>query len=514
MPFRHVGEADPRNLPRMADRAEIVYTVDVAFPAVRGPAPCSGDGGDTGERGERMTNGDRGNGIVMGFTLSAIFWLIVGLLVGLWLAAEMVFPALNFAPWLAFGRLRVVHTNGLTYGFAVAGIFACSFYMLEKLTRAPLAFPALARLQLWLFNIAIALAALSLFAGMNTSKEYAELEWPLDIVVVVLWVMFAVNVMGTLIRRREKQMYISLWFLIACVVTVAVVYILNNLEVPVNLTKSYSAYAGVNDANVQWWFGHNAVGAVFTFPILAMFYYFLPRSTGLPIYSHRLSIIAFWSLVFGYLWTGAHHLMFTPLPEWIQTVGLAFSIFLIAPSWGSVVNGYYTLSGNWDKMKSNYLTKFFVFGITFYGLQTVQGPTQALRTLTSYFHYTEWVIGHVHMGTMGWVTMIISASMYFMTAKIAGREVHSEKLANLHFWLILLGQLLFTVTLWIAGIVQGAMWKAVNPDGSLMYSFLDGVAAMYPFWEIRLFAGFLYFAGIAVFAYNLLMTARPRPLAT
>ncbi len=458
-----------------------------------------------------MGDGERGSSIVMGFVLSSVFWLVVGLVVGLWVAAEMIFPALNLTPWLAFGRLRVVHTNGLVFGFTIGGIFACSYYMVEKLTRTPLAFPGLARVQLWLFNAAIALAALSLFAGMNTSKEYAELEWPLDIVVVILWVMFAAIVMGTLLKRREKQMYVSLWFLIACVVTVAVVYILNNLAAPVSLTKSYSVYSGVNDANVQWWFGHNAVASVFTFPILAMFYYFLPKTTGLPIYSHRLSIVAFWSLVFGYLWTGAHHLMLTPVPEWIQTTALAFSIFLIAPSWGSVVNGYYTMNGHWDRMKSNYLAKFFILGITFYGLQTIQGPTQALRTLTGYLHYTEYIPGHVHMGTMGWVTMIICASMYFMAAKIRGREVHSVKLANVNFWLILVGQLLFTAALWVAGIVQGAMWKAVNPDGSLAYSFLDGVAAMYPFWAVRLAGGLLYFAGILVFAYNLYMTSRPAP---
>ena len=461
-----------------------------------------------------MKNGENGDAVVRGFALSAVFWLIIGLVVGLWVAAEMVYPELNVAPWLAFGRLRVVHTNALVFGFALAGIFSLSYYMLEKLTRSPLAFPRLGKVHLVLFNVAIVLAALSLFAGMNTSKEYSELEWPLDVVVVILWVMFAVNVFATLVKRREKQMYVSLWFIIATVVTVAVVYILNNLEFPVNLVKSYSAYAGTNDANVQWWFGHNAVASVFTFPILAMFYYFLPRSTGLPIYSHRLSIVAFWSLVFGYLWTGAHHLMFTPLPEWIQTVALAFSIFLIAPSWASVVNGYYTMNGNWDQMRSNYLAKFFILGITFYGFQTIQGPTQALRTLTGYFHYTEWVVGHVHMGTMGWVTMIITASMYYVASRLSGREVYSVTLANTHFWLILVGQLVFTVTLWIAGIMQGAMWKATNADGSLTYTFLDSVAALYPFWKIRLAGGALYFAGIAVFAYNLLMTfGRKKPAA-
>jgi cytochrome c oxidase cbb3-type subunit I len=460
-----------------------------------------------------MSHGARGDSVVTGFAFSAVFWLVVGLVVGLWLAAEMFLPDLNMTPWLSFGRLRVVHTNALVFGFTLAGVFSCSYFMLEKLTRSPLAFPRLARVHLYLFNAAIPLAALSLFAGMNTSKEYAELEWPLDIVVVVLWILFAANVFGTLVARREKQMYISLWFTIACVVTVAVVYILNNLAVPVSAFKSYTVYAGTNDANVQWWYGHNAVASVFTFPILAMFYYFLPRSTGLPIYSHRLSIIAFWSLVFGYLWTGAHHLMLTPLPEWIQTVALAFSIFLIAPSWASVINGYCTMNGNWEQVKTNYLAKFFLLGITFYGLQTIQGPTQALRSLTGFLHYTEWVVGHVHMGTMGWVTMIISASLYYIVTKVSGREVHSVRLADLHFWLILAGQLLFTVTLWVGGLMQGAMWKATNPDGSLTYTFLDSVAALYPYWKVRFAGGALYFAGILVFAYNLLRTAGKRPAA-
>jgi cytochrome c oxidase cbb3-type subunit 1 len=446
--------------------------------------------------------------VVRGFAFSALFWLVIGLLVGLWIAAEMFTPVLNLTPWLSFGRLRVVHTNGLAFGFGLGGIFACAYYLLQRLTRSPLAFPKLARFHLYLFNVAIALAALSLFAGMNTSKEYAELEWPLDIGIVIIWVIFAINVFGTLIKRKEKQMYISLWYIIAMTVTVAVLYIVNNLEVPVNLFKSYSIYAGANDANVEWWYGHNAVGFIFTVPILAMFYYFLPKSTGLPIYSHRLSIISFWSLVFAYLWTGAHHLMLTPLPEWIQTVAIAFSIFLIAPSWGSVINGYYTMRGNWDQMRSNYLVKFFILGITFYGLQTIQGPTQGLRTLTSFFHYTDWVVGHVHMGTMGWVSMIISASIYYMIPRIYKTEIYSISLANTHFWLILIGQLLWTVTMWIGGIQQGAIWKATNPDGSLTYSFLESVTSLYPYYKIRFLAGIVYFIGILIFAYNLIMTVK------
>lgn len=445
---------------------------------------------------------------VRGFAFSALFWLVIGLVVGLWTAAEMFMPGLNLTSWLSYGRLRVIHVNGLAFGFGLAGIFSASYYLLQRLTRTPLAFPKLARFHLWLFNAAIALAALSLFAGMNTSKEYAELEWPLDIGVVIIWVIFAINVFATLIKREEKQMYISLWYIISMVVTVAVLYIVNNLEVPVNLFKSYSIYSGANDANVEWWYAHNAVGFVFTVPILAMFYYFLPKATGLPIFSHRLSIIAFWSLTFAYLWTGAHHLMLTPLPEWIQTVAIAFTMFLIAPSWGSVINGYYTMSGNWEMMRSNYLVKFFIFGITFYGLQTIQGPTQGLRTLTAFFHYTEYIPGHVHMGTMGWVTMIISASFYYMIPKVTGREIYSVKLADLHFWLILVGQLGYTVALWIAGIQQGAMWKATTPDGSLAYQFIDSVAAMYPYWKIRFLSGLIYFAGIIVFGYNLIMTVR------
>ncbi len=449
--------------------------------------------------------------VVRGFAFSALFWLVIGLVVGLWMAVEMFYPALNLTPWLSFGRLRVVHTNGLGLGFALAAIFAASYYILQRLNRIALPFPRLAQAHLYLFNTAIALAALSLFAGMNTTKEYAELEWPLDIGVVIMWVMFAINVFGTLIKRKEQQMYISLWYIIAMTVAIAILYIVNNLEVPINLFKSYSIYAGANDANVEWWYGHNIVGFIFTVPILAMFYYFLPKATGLPIYSHRLSIVSFWALNFAYLWTGAHHLMLTPLPEWIQTVAMAFSIFLIAPSWGSVVNGYYTLQGNWDQMRSNYLVKFFIAGITFYGLQTIQGPLQGLRTLNAFFHYTDWVVGHVHMGTMGWVTMVVAGSFYYMIPHISNRELYSIKLANIQFWLTLFGQVIWTVAMWIAGIQQGAMWKATNPDGSLMYNFLDTVSSLYPFYKLRFAAGLIFFIGILIFVWNLVMTVRKHP---
>jgi cytochrome c oxidase cbb3-type subunit 1 len=448
------------------------------------------------------------NQTVKGFILSSIFWGVVGIVIGLWISVQMWLPSWNIPPYFTFGRLRVVHTNGLAFGLGIGAIFGISYYIVMRLTKRPLLFPKLARFHLYLFNIAITLAALSLFLGMNQSLEYAELEWPLDIGVVILWVMFAVNVFGTIIKRKEDQMYISLWFILATVVAVAVLYIVNNLAIPVSLTKSYSVFAGVNSANVQWWYGHNAVGFIFTTPILAMFYYFLPKSTGLPIYSHRLSIIAFWSLVFAYLWTGAHHLVYTPLPDWIQTLGIAFTIFLIAPSWGSVINGYYTVGADWSKMQTNYLTKFFILGITFYGLQTVQGPTQGLRVVSQLIHYTDWVPGHVHMGTMGWVTMTVVASVYYIIPKIYNTQIYSEKIANIHFWLVLIGQLIFSITMWITGIMQGALWKATAPDGSLQYTFMEVVSKNYPYWKMRTLGGVIFTVGMLFFIYNILMTMR------
>jgi cytochrome c oxidase cbb3-type subunit 1 len=445
---------------------------------------------------------------VQGFILSSIFWGVVGIVVGLLISVQLWLPAANLTPWLSYGRLRPVHTNGLAFGLGVGAIFGLSYFVVMRLCRRALVFPRLARLQLWLFNAGIAAAAVTLMMGKTQSLEYAELEWPLDIAIVVLWVLFAVNVFATILQRREQQMYVSLWYVIATVIAVAVLYLVNNAFIPAGWWKSYHAYAGLNSANVEWWYGHNAVGFVFTTPILAFFYYFLPKSTGLPIFSHRLSIVSFWSLVFTYLWTGAHHLVYTPLPDWIQTLAIVFTMFLIAPSWGSVVNGYYTVGSDWSKMQSRYLTKFFVMGITFYGLQTVQGPTQALRVVSQLIHYTDWVPGHVHMGTMGWVTLTACASIYYVIPKIYGIAIHSEKVANIHFWLVMVGQLLFSVTMWITGIQQGAMWKATNPDGTLKYTFVETLAKNYPYWHTRTLAGIIFTVGMLFFIYNVLMTIR------
>ncbi|ACL64676.1 cytochrome c oxidase subunit I [Anaeromyxobacter dehalogenans 2CP-1] len=450
---------------------------------------------------------------VQGFILSAMFWGVVGILLGLLISVQLWAPAANFAPYLTYGRLRPVHTNGLIFGLGAGAIFGLFYYITMRLCKRPLLFPRLARVQLWLFNVGIVAAAVTLLLGQTQSLEYAELEWPLDLAIVVLWVMLAVNVFGTILKRREEQMYVSLWYIVATVITIAILYVVNNLAVPVSLGKSYPLFAGVNSANVQWWYGHNAVGFLLTTPILAMFYYFLPKSTGLPIYSHRLSIVAFWSLIFAYLWTGAHHLVYTPLPDWIQTLAIVFTMFLIAPSWGSVVNGYYTVGQDWTKVRSNYLTKFFILGITFYGLQTVQGPTQGLRVVSQLIHYTDWVPGHVHMGTMGWVTMIICASIYYVVPRINGTELYSEKLANVHFWLVLVGQLLFSITMWITGIRQGWMWKATDEAGKLQYTFMDGVIGNYPYWHTRTLAGIIFAAGMVVFVYNVLMTIRKGKVA-
>lgn len=445
---------------------------------------------------------------VQGFIISCIAWAVVGLVIGLLISIQMWHAGWNFGEFFSFGRLRTVHTNVLAYGLGIGAEFGIFYYLTIRLTKRKLLFSKLARIHLYLFNIGITLATLSLFFGMSQSLEYAEFEWPIDVAIVILWVIFSVNIIGTILKRKEPHMYISLWFIISTVITVAILYIVNNLVVVASLTKSYHLFAGSNSANVQWWYGHNAVGFLFTTPILAMFYYFLPKSTGLPIYSHRLSIISFWSLIFAYLWTGAHHLVYTPLPDWLQTLAIVFTMFLIAPSWGSVVNGFYTLDGNWSRMRTHYLTKFFIAGILFYGLQTLQGPSQAIRVVSSLIHYTDWVPGHVHMGTMGWVAMTIVGSVYYIIPSIYKTKIYSVKLANIQFWLVLVGQLMFSISQWITGIQQGAMWKMTNAEGTLKYTFMETMVRNYPYWHMRTLAGLIFVVGMLLFIYNVAMTIR------
>ncbi len=445
---------------------------------------------------------------VEGFIISAIFWGVIGLVIGLLISAQLWNADLNFGPWFSYGRLRTIHTNILGYGLGIGAEFGIFYYITMRLTKRPLILPKLARLHLWLFNIGMTAGLFTLFIGMNQSLEYAEFEWPIDVVIVIMWVIFGFNILGTIFKRKEEHMYVSLWYIIATVVTVAILYLVNNAHIPSTLTKSYHLYAGANSANVEWWYGHNVVAFIFTTPILPMFYYFLPKSTGLPIYSHRLSIISFWSLIFAYLWTGAHHLVYTPLPDWIQTLAIVFTLFMIAPSWGSVINGYYTVDRDWSVMRTKYLTKFFIVGITFYGLQTIQGPVQGIRIISSLIHYTDWVPGHVHMGTMGWVTMTIVGSVYYIIPHIYKTKIYSEKLCNIQFWIVLIGQLMFSITMWITGIQQGAMWKMTNPDGSLKYTFMETLVKNYPYWQMRTIAGLIFVVGMLLFIYIVFMTIK------
>lgn len=443
---------------------------------------------------------------VKGFITWSIIWGTVAVLVGILISLQLAWPQLNYAPYLTYGRLRPIHTNAGIFGWGIGSFIGLFFYITQRLTKTPLWSPGLARVTLWLFNVGIASAAVTLAMGINRTKEYAELEWPLAVVVAIIWVLFSVNVFMTILKRKEEQMYISLWYIMAALVGVTVLYVINNLGMPLHLFKSYPIFAGTNDANVQWWYGHNAVAMVLTAPPLALFYYFLPKVTGNPIYSHRMGIIAFWSLIFMYLWTGAHHLLWTPVPDWIQTLAMAFSIMLIAPSWGAVINGYLTMNGEWEQLKTNYLVKFLICGITFYGLQTLQGPMQSVRTFSAFIHYTDWVPGHVHMGALGWVSMVLFAAIYYAATKISDTEIYSVPLANTHFWLVLIGQLIYSITMWIAGVQQGSMLLATNPDGTLHYSFMETMIAIYPYYKMRAVSGFIYLAGLVVFIYNLYKT--------
>ncbi len=446
--------------------------------------------------------------IVRSFIHWSLLWGVVSIVVGILISFQLIIPELNLSPYFTYGRLRPLHTNAGIFGWAIGTFFALFLYMVQRLCRRPLWSDKLARFQLWLFNLTIVAAAVTLLLGFTQSKEYHELEWPIDLMVVVLWVVFSINIVMTIVKRNEEQMYVSLWFMLASVVGVAILYLVNSAAVPVSLFKSYSAYAGANDANVQWWYGHNAVAMVLTAPPLAVFYYFLPKSTGVPIFSHRLSIVAFWSLIFMYLWTGAHHLLWTPIPDWIQTMAMAFSIMLIAPSWGSVVNGYLSMNGQWRQMRENYLVKFLILGITFYGLQTLQGPLQAVRTFSAFIHYTDWVPGHVHMGTLGWVSLVLFAAIYYLAPRMYGTELYSIPMANMHFWLVLVGQLLYSVSMWIAGVQQAGMWHAIGPDGSLTYTFMESLVSVYPYYWARAFSGIIYIAGVLLFVANLVLTVR------
>jgi len=448
--------------------------------------------------------------VVRQFAIMTVVWGIVGMLVGVILAAQLIWPDLTFGiEWLSYGRLRPLHTNAVIFAFGGSGLFAVSYYIVQRTCQVRLWAEKLAAFTFWGWTAVIVLAAVTLPLGFTSSKEYAELEWPIDLLITVVWVSYALVFFGTIIKRKTKHIYVSNWFFGAYILTIAILHLVNSAELPVTLTKSYSAYAGVQDAMVQWWYGHNAVGFFLTTAFLGMMYYFIPKQAGRPIYSYRLSVVHFWSLNFIYMWAGPHHLQYTALPDWAQSLGMVFSLMLLAPSWGGMMNGIMTLSGAWHKLRTDPILKFLVTALSFYGMSTFEGPMMSIKTVNALSHYTEWTIGHVHSGALGWVAMITIGSMYYLIPRLFGREsMFSTKLIEWHFWLSTIGVVLYIASMWIAGVAQGLMWRAANVDGTLTYSFAQVLNTMYPFYGIRLLGGTLFFGGMLMMAYNVWQTVR------
>ncbi|MGD2173136.1 MAG: cytochrome-c oxidase, cbb3-type subunit I [Gammaproteobacteria bacterium] len=451
--------------------------------------------------------------VVRQFAIMTIVWGLVGMSVGVLIAAQLAWPALNFdIPWLTFSRLRPLHTNAVIFAFGGCALFASSYYVVQHTCHARLAFPALAGFTFWGWQLVILLAAITLPLGITTSKEYAELEWPIDILITLVWVAYALVFFGTIVKRKIRHIYVANWFFGAFIITVAVLHIFNSAALPVSFWKSYSAYAGVQDAMVQWWYGHNAVGFFLTAGFLGIMYYFVPKQAGRPVYSYRLSVVHFWALVFTYIWAGPHHLHYTALPDWAQSLGMVMSLILLAPSWGGMINGIMTLSGAWHKLRTDPVLRLLIVSISFYGMSTFEGPMMSIKTVNALSHYTDWTIGHVHSGALGWVALISMGAMYYLIPRLFGRELYSLKLVEVHFWTATIGIVLYISSMWVAGIMQGLMWRAVNADGTLTYSFVESVQAMHPYYIVRTLGGAFFLLGAVVMAYNLwrsIADARP-----
>ncbi len=447
--------------------------------------------------------------VVRQFTVMTVVWGIVGMLVGAFIAAELIWPQLNVVEWLSYGRLRPLHTNAVIFAFGGCALFATSYYSVQRTCHTPLFAPKLAAFTFWGWQLVILLAAITLPMGMTSGKEYAELEWPIDLLITVIWVSYAVVFIGTMAKRRTSHIYVSNWFFAAFIITVALLHLVNSAEIPVTLwpMKSYSAYAGVQDAMVQWWYGHNAVGFFLTAGFLGIMYYFVPKQAGRPVYSYRLSVVHFWALIFTYMWAGPHHLEYTALPDWAQSVGMVFSLILLAPSWGGMINGIMTLSGAWHKLRDDPILKFLITSLSFYGMSTFEGPMMSIKTVNALSHYTDWVIGHVHSGALGWVAMVSIGAIYYMVPRLFGKkEMHSVKLINTHFWVATIGVVLYISSMWIAGVMEGLMWRATNPDGTLTYSFIETVKSIKGLYEIRLAGGVMFLSGMLLMAYNVART--------
>jgi cytochrome c oxidase cbb3-type subunit I/II len=450
------------------------------------------------------------NKIVKNFLIATIIWGIVGMSIGLVIAFMFLFPNMTDGiSWLSFGRLRPLHTNAVIFAFVGNAIFAGVYYSTQRLLKARMWSDLLSKLNFWCWQAIIVGAAITLPLGYTTSKEYAELEWPFDIAIALIWVAFGANLIGTILKRRQRHLYVAIWFYLATFVTVAVLHIFNSMELPVSALKSYSAYAGVQDALVQWWYGHNAVAFFLTTPFLGLMYYFVPKAANRPVYSYRLSIVHFWSLIFIYIWAGPHHLLYTALPDWAQNLGVAFSVMLIAPSWGGMINGLLTLRGAWDKVRVDPVLKFFVVAITGYGMATFEGPMLALKNVIAIAHYTVWIIAHVHVGALAWNGFFAFGMIYWLIPRLYKTKLWSTQLANAHFWIGTLGIIMYALPMYVAGFVQAFMWKQFNPDGTLTYgNFLETVSEIMPMYWMRAIGGSLYIIGAFVMLYNVIQTAR------
>ena len=451
------------------------------------------------------------------FTYTTILFGFLGMLVGTIIAAQMAFPELNYllGEYGTFSRLRPIHTNTVVFGFTVSGIFATWYYVGQRVLKVSMAesgfLMAIGKIHFWLYFVGALIATVSLLLGYSQGAEYAQYTWPIDIVIVIIWILWGVSIFGLVGIRREKALYISLWYYIACFLGVSMLYLFKNMAVPTYLftdglgsvMHSVSMYSGTNDALVQWWYGHNAVAFGFTVPIVAMIYYFLPKESGQAIYSYKLSLLSFWGLMFVYLWAGSHHLLWSTVPDWMQTMGSVFSVVLILPSWGSAINMLLTMKGEWNQLTENPLIKFMVLASTFYMLSTLEGPIQAIKSVNAIAHFTDWIPGHVHDGVLGWVVFMIMSALFHMAPRMFKREIYSKKLVEVQFWIQTLAVVLYFTSMWIAGITQGMMWRAVDEYGNLMYSFIDTVTVLHPYYTIRALAGVLYLAGFLIFAYNM-----------
>lgn len=450
------------------------------------------------------------NRIVKNFAVASVVWGVVGMLVGLLAAVDLFYPAANLGlQFTTYGRIRPLHTNAVIFAFVGNAIFMGAYYSLQRLCKASMYSKLLSVLHFWGWQLIIVSAAVTLPLGMTTSKEYAELEWPIDIAIAVVWVVFIINMFGTIIKRRERHMYVAIWFYIATVVTVAVLHIVNSFELPVGFLKSYPLYAGVQDALVQWWYGHNAVAFFLTTPYLGLMYYFLPKAANRPVYSYRLSIVHFWSLIFLYIWAGPHHLLYTALPDWAQSLGTVFSIMLLAPSWGGMINGLLTLRGAWDKVREDAVLKFMVVAVTAYGMATFEGPMLSLKNVNAIGHFTDWIISHVHIGALGWNGFLTFGILYWLVPRLWNTSLYSRKLANAHFWISTLGIVFYAASMYTAGITASLLWKQFTPQGTLQYpNFLETALQIVPLYVVRAVGGALYLGGVLLMVYNLFKTAR------